>query len=79
MLDEFAEDVENCDINQIDEHMIDLIFNNSKIILIDNDNEVGLSDYDNSYEPWCGELIVKEDAEKLFDDTDGVLEEVRGR
>ena len=62
-----------------DENMIDLIFNNSKIILIDNDNEVGFSNYDDSYEPWRDGLPVKEDEEKLFDDPDGVLEEVRGR
>lgn len=61
------------------EDMIDLIFNNSKIILIDNDNEIGFSNYDDSYEPWRDGLPVKEDEEKLFDDPDGVLKEVRGR
>lgn len=61
------------------EDMIDLIFNNSKIILIDNDNEVGFSNYDNSYEPWRDGLPAKEDPEKLFDDPSGVLNEVRSR
>ena len=62
-----------------DENLIDLIFNNSKIILIDNDNEIGFSNYDVSYEPWRDGLPAKEDPEKLFDDPSGVLNEVRSR
>lgn len=62
-----------------DEDMIDLIFNNSKIILIDNDNEIGFSNYDENYKPWRDGLPVRGDYEKLFDDPDGVLKEVRGR
>lgn len=61
------------------EDLIDLIFNNSKIILIDNDNEIGFSNYSTNYEPWRDGLPTKEDPEKLFDDPDDVLNEVRSR
>lgn len=62
-----------------DENMIDLIFNNSKIILIDNDNEIGFSNYSTNYEPWRDGLPTKEDPEELFDNPGDVLDEVRSR